>query len=233
MHLTSFGCSFIFGTDLHDDGRNGPHVTPSNHTWPALCAQRLGLDYSCRARGGSGNLQILDQVLREISNPAPALFVIGWTWIERFDYEEVGTGRPPNEWQTVCPVSTSEASRQYYRHLHSEFRDKLTTLIYIKTAIDSLEQQGIPFVMTYMDDLMLDRTWHAPASVQMLQDYVRPYLHAFEDKTFLDYSRAHNFEISAILHPLETAHAAASRVIFPVIKQAFDTQSTVGHLHLS
>jgi len=227
MRLTSFGCSFIFGTDLHDDGRNGPHATPSNHTWPALCAQQLGLEYRCRARGGSGNLQILDQVLRELSDPTPAVFVIGWTWIERFDYEEVGTGRPPNEWQTVCPVSTTAASKQYYRYLHSEFRDKLTTLIYIKTAIDMLKQQRRPFVMTYMDDLMLDQTWHAPASVQLLQEYVRPYLCTFEGQTFLDYSRTHNFEISSTLHPLEPAHAAVAKLIMPGIKQVFDTQNTV------
>lgn len=226
MRLTSFGCSFIFGTDLHDDGRNGPYATPSQFTWPALCAQKLGFEYQCRARPGSGNLQILDRLLREAAHSPPAVFIIGWSWIDRFDYEETDSRKPHNEWQTICPISNSAEAKHYYRLLHSEFRDKISTLSCIKTAVDTLTQRGIPFVMTYMDSLMLDRKRHAPASVQLLQDYVEPHLRLFNGKTFLDWSRAQGFEISPTLHPLEPAHAQAAELMLPQIQRVVGTQST-------
>jgi hypothetical protein len=42
MNLKSFGCSFIFGSELSDDGRNGLYATGSRLTWPAHVAQHLG-----------------------------------------------------------------------------------------------------------------------------------------------------------------------------------------------
>ena len=86
MKLKSFGCSFVFGTDLHDDGRDLPKITPSKHTWPALLAQHLGQAYECYARPGSGNLQIWENIANQITTQESALYVISWTWINRFDY---------------------------------------------------------------------------------------------------------------------------------------------------
>ena len=74
MKLKSFGCSFIFGSDLADGGVDGYH-TASNFTWPALLAQRFGLDYTCYAHPGTGNLRILEQVLKQ-SADKDSLFVI-------------------------------------------------------------------------------------------------------------------------------------------------------------
>jgi hypothetical protein len=85
MKIKSFGCSFIFGTDLADETRGEPYAQSSQLTWPALLAQDLGLEYECHARPGSGNLRILEKIL-SISIQTPATFVIGWTWIDRFDY---------------------------------------------------------------------------------------------------------------------------------------------------
>lgn len=219
--IKSFGCSFIFGTDLADDGRELPFPTASQFTWPALAAKHLGEPYLCRARGGSGNLQILERVLREISTGEQALYIISWTWVERFDYEDNDPRRMPNEWKTICPITDSDAAKAYYKYLHSEYRDKLNTLIYIKTAVDALVAAGCPFVMTYMDDLIFDQQWHAPASVLYLQDAVRPHLHAFNGKSFLEWSKQQGFEISPALHPLEPAHQAGFELIWPVIEQAY------------
>ena len=87
MTLKSFGCSFIFGSELADDGRDGPYATPSQLTWPAHLSKHLSRDYQCYARPGAGNLQILEQLLNQSAiNDDTDLFVIGWTWIDRFDY---------------------------------------------------------------------------------------------------------------------------------------------------
>lgn len=208
MKLKSFGCSFIFGNDLHDDGRHGPWATASKHTWPALLAKKLGYKYECFARAGSGNLRILEKVLIQAAYPDPALFVIGWSWIERFDYTDT-----KDEWNSIMPIDTDDVAKVYYRDLHSQYRDKLTTLIHIKTAIDVLKSKNYPFIMTSMDDLLWERHWHSNPAIIELQDYVRPYFSDFEGMTFLDWSREKGFVISDMLHPLEEAHQAAADLV--------------------
>jgi len=211
MKLKSFGCSFIFGTDLHDDGRDLPLPTPSNYTWPALLAQQHGLDYTCYARGGSGNLQISERVLNQLAaDSEPAVYVIGWTWIDRFDYTDSSAR---HFWKTIMPVDTDQLAKLYYKDLHSEYRDKLTTLMNIKLTIDSLKASGNQFIMTYMDDLMFDTRWNTSPAVSALQGYCEPCMTQFENKSFLEYSKEKGFEISQTLHPLEAAHQAAFELI--------------------
>lgn len=224
MKLKSFGCSFIFGSELADDGRDGPYATPSQLTWPSHLAHYLNYDYQCFARPGSGNLQILEQTLTQAAYNTHDLFVIGWTWIDRFDYYPAN----PNDhsrspWRTIMPVDVTDLANVYYRDLHSEYRDKFTCLSYIKLAIDTLNQKGIPFVMTYMDELLFDQRWHTTPAVLDLQQYIKPYMTTFEGKTFLEWSRKNGYPETTAWHPLEEAHAAAGKYMINV----FDTQNTI------
>jgi len=229
MKLKSFGCSFIYGTDLADDGRGYLVANPSQLTWPALLAKELNYTYECYARPGAGNLRTLEKVLNQSSVDDPAVFVIGWTWIDRFDYTTVPS-KPTvqseyiaNEvWQTVMPIDTDNRARAYYRDLHSQYRDKLTNLVYIKTAIDTLKQKNIPFIMTYMDELLFETQWHYTNGVRDLQDYIHPYMTKFDGQTFLNYSKEKGFPISETLHPLEQAHEQAVKVLYK--------QNTIDHL---
>lgn len=229
MRLQSFGCSFIFGSDLADDGRGLEHPTPSNLTWPALMAGQLDLEYVCHARPGAGNLQIAERILTKMVGSQDSVFVIGWTWIDRFDYTNSAITNDPilarwDNWRTIVPMDESNLAQTYYRGLHSEYRDKLTTLMTIKLVIDTLNQRGIRFIMTFMDHLLFDQKWnHTPAVIE-LQEYVRPYMQDFEGKNFLDWSRGRGYEISPTWHPLEPAHEAASHIM----RQAFDKQSKDG-----
>ena len=213
MMLKSFGCSFIFGTDLSDDGRKGGYATFSRLTWTAHLSRHLGMHYHCYARAGSGNLRILEQVLTHAATNERDFFVIGWSWVDRFDYQN------NDAWHTILPVETDERAEFYYRNLHSEYVDKLKTLTYIRIAIDVLEQKGIPFLMTYMDPLIFDRTWHATPAVTDAQDRILPYMSQFDGDTFLNWSKRNNYEISATLHPLEAAHRSAADLILPVAQQ--------------
>ena len=95
--------------------------------------------------------------------------------------------------------------------MHSEYQAKFASLSYVKLAIDTLDQRGIPFIMTVMDELIFDRVWHSTSGTLMLQDLVRPRLTAFEDQTFLNWSRGHGYAESPAWHPLEQAHAAAGK----------------------
>jgi hypothetical protein len=82
-----------------------------------------------------------------------------------------------------------------------------------------LEQKGIPFLMTYMDPLMSDRTWHATPAITDAQDRILPYMTCFNGDTFLNWSKKNNYEISSTSHPLEPAHLAATDLILPVAKK--------------
>jgi hypothetical protein len=161
MRLKSFGCSFIYGSELSDDTSSSNNQKPSQLTWPAHLAQYLGYTYETHARPAAGNLQIAERVLSHAANSVDDFFVIGWTWADRFDiWDPVGSSgktRDDNlwfKWSTILPSDNSDQAKNYYRDLHSEYRDKLTTLITVRLVIDTLKQKGIPFVMTYMDKLM-------------------------------------------------------------------------------
>jgi hypothetical protein len=214
MTLKSFGCSFIFGSDLSDAvAATGKGITPSQKTWPALLSKKLGVSYSCHARPGAGNLQILERVLDQIPTSSDSdLFVIGWTWIDRLDYwvSDTKPWMKDNRWETIRPTDETDLATTYYRGMHSEYRDKFTGLCYIKLAIDALNQRDIPFVMTYQDELLFDQRWHTSESVLALQASINPHMTTFEGQTFLEWSQAHGFEISTAWHPLEAAHAAAA-----------------------
>ena len=212
MQLKSFGCSFIFGTDLV--GADSELAKASKLTWPALLAQDLDYEYSCYARPGSGNLQILEQVLNQNTKDPADLAVVGWTWIDRFDYYNSNCkGRLWEDWSTIMPVDETELAQIYYRELHSEYRDKFTNLGYIRLAIDTLNQKGIPFIMTYVDELLFDQRWHTSPAVIELQEYIKPHMTTFNRLTFLEWSRQQGYPESVGWHPLEDAHQAAFELI--------------------
>jgi hypothetical protein len=228
MNLKSFGCSFIFGSELSDDGRNGRYATGSRLTWPAHLAKHLGYEYLTYSRPGSGNLQIAERVLSQLATNEQAFFVIGWTYIDRFDY--VDANNPNNKfpgmpWSTIMPVDTTDIANTYYKNLHSETTDKLITLISVRLVIDTLKQKGCPFIMTYMDDLMFDQRWHTTPAITDLQDYIRPHMTTFEGTNFQQWSKKNGHAITDIGHPLESAHAAAGELMIKV----FDTQNTIDH----
>jgi hypothetical protein len=243
MQVKSFGCSFIFGSELSDEwccpsgemashlrelGRN--NIKFSKLTWPAHVAQYLGYEYQCYANPGSGNLQIMERVLGQVVTADPALIIIGWTWIDRFDYINPLATDPAdnNFWNTITPTDQDNLSQTYFKQLQSEFKDKLSTLASIRLIIDVLKQKKLPFIMTYMDELMFDHTWHLTPAIIELQNYIKPYMTKFEDLTFLDWSTKHNYPVSNKWHPLEQAHVAASEYII----QALDKKSIGAHCRL-
>jgi hypothetical protein len=224
MTLKSFGCSFIYGNELADDQCNVEFNSPSQLTWPAHLSRHLGMQYQCYARPGAGNLQILEQILfQAVTSNKEDFFVVNWTWIDRFDYCNTAqsTNSDQSLWSSILPNDRDSLSQYYFKNLHSEYRDKLTALIYVNSAIDALKQKQIPFIMTYMDNLMYDRRWNTSPAVENLQNLSEPCMTQFEGQSFLDWSRKNGFKESSKWHPLDQAHAAAGDYMITV----FDTQN--------
>jgi len=231
MMLKSFGCSFIYGSGLSDENSN-IGFSSSCLTWPALIAKKLGTTYNCCAQAGKGNLFILERIIEQsISSGSNDIFVIGWTWIDRFDYfngecdpaagpTSVTSNDYYTKWNTILPVDNTKKSNFYYKNFHSEYQDKLKSLIYIKCAIDILLLKRIPFIMTNIDNLIFDTQWNTNDTIKDLQDSVAPYISTFNNMTFLDWSVAQRYKISPTLHPLEEAHAAAAKFMLKEIKKS-------------
>ena len=221
MIIKSFGCSFIYGSDLKDcpHGVDDSNPPPSQLTWPALLANQLGLSYRCHARPAASNLQILETVLSSISDHEDAVYVVNWTWIERFGYTSDSAKTQgkhpwnPRGWCSILPSNQDQPAKLYYRYLHSQFRDKLESLICIKTAIDALTASRNKFLMTYTDNLIFENQWHTSAAISYLQNQIRSHLVHLEGKSFWDWIEQNQFEISDKGHPLEMAHEVLASAI--------------------
>lgn len=211
MKLLSFGDSFLYGSDLQDclDNYESRWQVPSNNTWPALLAKKFNLDYICFALPGIGNKIILDDILRAIHTYGnSAVYIINWTWIDRFDYVDLIGNL--ELWNTLRPNERGSVNKHYFKNLNSELSDKIDSLTRVYTAIQALHQSDCAYIMTYMDSLMLDQTWHAPNSVKWLQTQCSPFLDSFDNLNFLEYSKQQKFAISKNWHPLEQAHQKAA-----------------------
>ena len=216
MKLKSFGCSFFYGSDLSDQvDHDWPPFAHSDLTWPSLIAKDQELIYECYACPGTGNLKILCDIISQASLEESAVFVINWTWIDRFDFVN-----DAEQWTTLRPLVDDHVSKIYYKHLHSQIKDMITSIYAVNTAIDFLRERQIPFVMTYMDPLILeniDPDWHDPKYVSVMQKKIKNFLNDFDGKNFLDWSRDQGFAVSENWHPLEQAHQAAANYMLPKI----------------
>lgn len=211
MILKSFGCSFTFGSDLPDAGEL-PHEY-SRLSWPSRLAQHHNIKYECHAFPGIGNLRIAESVLEHVGrDSSPNLYVVNWTYIDRFDYDR--EGRFSGLWKTIRPTNTSSEAAYYYRHFHSQYLDKLTNLITIKSVIDAVISGGHSMIITCLDDLLFEKQYHYNSAIKLLQSHVQPHMVTFDNKNFLSWSQQNNFAISDPgQHPLEHAHQAAFELI--------------------
>lgn len=219
--IKSFGCSFIYGSDLEDANiESTDYVTgfvPSSLTWPALISKQLNLTYECYALPGQGNFKIYSDILANSYQNEDSIFVINWTWIDRFDYVD-------NEgyWKTLRPADENQKQKFYYRHLHSQLCDMISSASYIVSASEHLASLNCPYIMTYMDYNLLtsiDANWHDPRYLEVLQKKLQKILVNFDGKNFLDWSRNNNFAISDSWHPLEQAHCAAAEYWLPAVEK--------------
>jgi hypothetical protein len=175
-------------------------------------SHNLNYQYECYAWPGIGNLQIMNSVLEQCSLNDPAVFVINWTWLDRFDFMISES----EYWNTLRPDGTTKQHRLYYKYFYNQYHTMLTNASYIKTTIDILQSRNIRYIMTLMDTILFDEVspdWQDPRSISLLQKEIKPYIAYFDNDTFLNWSKKKGFPISETLHPLEDAHQSAFELI--------------------
>jgi hypothetical protein len=221
MKIKSFGCSFIYGSELFLTGKENNCIGPpiSTDSWPSLVADHYQVKFENYAWPGIGNLRILEQILTQAELSDPAVFIISWTWLDRFDFIEPLTER----WETLRPDGDTQLHKIYYKQLYNQYHTMLTNASYIATAINVLNIKQIPFCMTLMDTTLfdpIDPGWQDPYALRALQTLIKPHIHWFDELDFLSWSRKNNYPISDAWHPLEQAHRAAADYMISI----FDTQ---------
>ena len=219
--IQTFGDSFLFGSDLTDCHSTGIFGgRHSMNTWPALISKDLNLKYECCALGGVGNQFIASTIFANATKNA--LVIVNWTWIDRFDYSTTN-----NEAMTLRPTGTTELEHFYYKNLHSEINDKFRNLAIIWATIAWLYERNIPFVMTIMDQLLLDDRWNFDRGILDLQKLVQKNLTFFpNNQTFLEWSRSNGYPESDNWHPLEKAHEEAAKFWLPIYEKEISKHIT-------
>lgn len=230
MRLVAFGDSFVFGSELDDCNRLNP-LSPSLNTWPAIVADKLGIEYVCLAHPGCSNYDIMRRlcVYNELLK-ADDIVVVCWTWMHRFSYYDEDKKNGKNWmilhdlddrcWQNISHYQYLDADSRdlYFKFLHSDSWCKSQALQQINLALELLKKNKT--VMTCIEDLIWDKEFHCPEHIRFLQNKARPNITDFQGENFLDWSKSNGFDIGPNGHPLEAAHAAAAELLFPRFLQS-------------
>ena len=200
MVLASFGCSFVWGTELPDctDQR------ASLLSWPALIAQHLSMDYRCHAQGGRGNVWIADQLMAHASSAD--FLVVNWTFLDRVDLRS-----DQGLWHTLRPGDPD--CRDYFAKWQNDHRDKLISLMCIKNCLDYLDALNKPFLMTWQDPLLFDINWHTTTSTYVLQKMLRPRMTDFDGHNHCVWAQAQGHPLTAGGHLPQTGQSAVAQYL--------------------
>ena len=235
MKLKSFGCSFIWGSELPDV--QIPGHAHSQLTWPARLSQELNMPYECHAWPGRGNFFIANQVLNQLTQKEPTLYVINWTWIDRFEF--VDQDYPDGRWETLRPGRNNHPHGDfYYRNLHSELSDKLHSLQMIKLVTMELLSAQQPFIMCYMDNLIFDQRWHTTPAMLMQQEFVKPLMlhwsmpdYEPDVMNWAVWAAQHGHPITTSNHLLESGHELVFRQVLNRLQRGKITTASEFAVH--
>ena len=217
--VIAIGDSFTRGDELADClVEHGPKIYSKN-TWPALIAKSLNANYKCSAVGGKGNHWISWQVAVHIHNykSVDSLFIINWSWLERFDYVDINN----NDWLTTHPRHEDKLNHYFYRNLDSDLWNVHRNRQQIHSTVALLKEHNIDFIMTCIDPMCWFKTldsqhestswWESALST--IRNQTIPNIKDFDGMTFLEWSKHNKFSFGPNGHPLEDAHSAAAQYI--------------------
>jgi len=220
--IIAFGDSFTRGDELADcptQSVDNP-LAHSKHTWPAIIAKTLAIEYKCVAVGGRGNQWISNQVNRFIDYKSNCLFIVNWTYFGRFDFLDY-----EDKWSTICPGSANKKFvTDYYKNFDNHIWNLNRNLQIIHSVLCLLKENKIDFIFTCQDlafkqtidnlhcqDITTYNHWQR--SIGILSQSVVPAINEFDNCTFTEWSINNGYELGPNGHPLEEAHAEAAKYI--------------------
>lgn len=216
--LVAFGDSFTFGSELSDDF---DHNIPSTLTWSALLANKLNLNYECKAIPGTCNQTILRALINYLAQQKTNDFAVAimWSFTSRYEYHSL----TDKDWKQVswAMIDNDIDVKVFYNLLgNNEINELYTSYICFLTAQNILKEKSIPYVFTIADTNPLKRYFSLNnldlKSLISLIDWDK-WVWTNPDVGFFDWGKK-NFKVGKHLHPLDDAHVAFADEIFPKVK---------------
>lgn len=143
--LVAFGCSYTQGSSLDDNYQFPPYpAVPSIFAWPQVLANLLGLECKNYAVGGSGNLEILWELLKK-NVSSNDIVLLGWSHFNReiiFDKQQEFSRMLDNEetfkrWLLAHPESDINIRNWLYiHHANKYLESKKITAYNVFCAFD-------------------------------------------------------------------------------------------------
>ena len=117
--ILSAGCSFTYGHELSDC--NSELVPPSKKSWAKGLNDLVSGDYSCVAKGGSGNAGIARRVFTWISSNPTDVVLVMWTFPSRYDWAMPRhRNLEDTRWATITPWDTDHEQEIVMQRLSSD-----------------------------------------------------------------------------------------------------------------
>lgn len=128
MKLVAAGCSLVYGNELADYVLSQKH---SQHTWSALLAQHLGLEYHCVAIPGTGSDSHVRTVLANVDSHTQFV-AVGWSFAPRFEFDLETNGWVP---MIEMQQSSASAANLLFKSFHSLVTPRYQWYHYVKNIV--------------------------------------------------------------------------------------------------
>lgn len=186
--LIAGGDSFTYGNELADC-----KFCPSQHTYPALLAKRLSMDYHCAAMPGRSNSAIRRETMNacEAMKDDIGLVLITWTFPGRYEF------RIADEWEQLTSWSIIDDSKSIKEYFHN---DNPVVFDWHVSKIAKDKEKGIfQFAKVFYHYVGTFEYWELYASlceIVMMQQYLElkkiPYLFTMVDHSLNNTSHFKN-----------------------------------------
>jgi len=167
--LVAGGDSFTYGEELKDC-----KDSPSNYTWSALLAKKLGMSYCCTASSGSSNGAIRRRVINAIDKyKNEDLFVaVMWSFPNRYEFRfTYDTGHRDSPWYSFNPWIYQDVDMS--PHFVNQDNDILNQNLRHR---ENADKRGMnDFARSYISHVAGNEYWELYTSwseIVMLQNYL-------------------------------------------------------------
>lgn len=201
--LITFGCSYTYGASLPDCLIFGPGLTtPSKLAWPEKLAEKLGIECINKANSGSGNLEILWEIL-QFKFQAGDIVIPMWSHFSRDHIFTENTPLRINH-HPSANEETKEVSKNWL-NVHSEYDHNIRNWLYIHHANSFFKSINLEFYHIFYIDFVFDNLEKIPKFLK-----INNILDASFDS--IDYGQDQS-------HPGIKSHELLSNKMFKLIKE--------------
>jgi hypothetical protein len=228
MSLLAAGCSIVFGDELADCTA----TKPSNHTFPALLAKALRLDYQCVAVPGSGSDSQVRKVLENL-NDSVNFVVVSWSYIHRYDWHWAGKGWSSLRFtNSVAGDPDHEKQADHFKQcFYTNVSEDYAWYNYARDIVflqNWLTCKQVPYLFCGVDSgftvnaslqSSYQQLWNSIDRNRWFNWHVGNQSLGFQDWCMTNAKSDTRFTLGSGGHPKEFAHAETARQMIEFIKQ--------------